>query len=92
MVVPYYTTGESINVTLSSVATEAAVREVLGSAPGLELVDDRAANEFPEPVKASPNSNINLSLTLTLAANEFLSRRAPQMLDSSIVAVSIYQI
>ncbi len=44
---------ESINVTLSRPATEAAVRAALAAAPGIRIVDDRAANRFPTPLKAS---------------------------------------
>lgn len=44
---------ESINVTLGRPATEAEVREVLRSAPGVRLVDDRERNDFPTPLKAS---------------------------------------
>jgi len=44
---------ESINVTLKTQATEAEVRDALSEAEGLTVVDDRAANQFPEPVKVS---------------------------------------
>lgn len=44
---------ESINVTLARAATEAEVREVIRSAPGLRIVDDRERNDFPTPLKAS---------------------------------------
>lgn len=44
---------ESITVTLSRPATEAQVRDVLARAPGLKVMDDRAGNRFPTPLKAS---------------------------------------
>ncbi len=44
---------ESINVTLKEPATERQVRGALTGAPGLEILDDRAANAFPTPLKAS---------------------------------------
>src|SRR5262249_24795258 len=44
---------ESINITLERPATEAQVRRVLEDAPGLRIVDDRGANDFPTPLKAS---------------------------------------
>lgn len=44
---------ESINVTLKTPATLAQVRGALGAGAGLRLVDDRAGNRFPTPLKAS---------------------------------------
>ncbi len=44
---------ESVHLTLERPATLAQVRGALGSAPGLRLVDDRASNDFPTPLKAS---------------------------------------
>jgi aspartate-semialdehyde dehydrogenase len=44
---------ESITVTLSRPATEAQVREALANAPGIAIIDDRAKNSFPTPLKAS---------------------------------------
>src|SRR5690606_27956801 len=44
---------ESVNVTLVRPATEAQVREVLAAAPGVRLIDDRKANDFPTPLKAA---------------------------------------
>jgi aspartate-semialdehyde dehydrogenase len=49
---------ESINVTLKTPATLAQVRAALESAPGLTLVDDRASNRFPTPLKASGKDNV----------------------------------
>jgi aspartate-semialdehyde dehydrogenase len=44
---------EAINITLTSPATQQQVRDVLASAPGVRLVDDRAAGDFPTPLKAT---------------------------------------
>ena len=44
---------ESINVTLQTPATEAAVREALAAGAGIEVVDERDANDFPTSLKAS---------------------------------------
>lgn len=49
---------EAINVTLESPATLADVRAVLAGAPGVRLVDDRAANLFPTPLKASGGDDV----------------------------------
>jgi aspartate-semialdehyde dehydrogenase len=44
---------ESVNVTLWRPATEDAVRAALAEFPGVRLIDDRAANDFPTPLKAA---------------------------------------
>ena len=44
---------ESINLTLSRESSEEEVRDILQNAPGVQVVDDRAANKFPEPIDAS---------------------------------------
>lgn len=44
---------ESVNLTLRKPATLRQVRETLGKAPGLTVVDDRGANSFPTPLKAT---------------------------------------
>lgn len=49
---------ESINLTLTRPATEAQVREALANAPGVTLVDDRQANDFPTPLKASGKDDV----------------------------------
>lgn len=49
---------ESVNVTLSSPATETQVREALAAAPGIALVDNRAANDFPTSLKASGRDDV----------------------------------
>ncbi len=49
---------ESINLTLKQPATEKQVRDALASAPGVTLLDDRAANAFPTPLKASGKDDV----------------------------------
>lgn len=44
---------EAINLTLRTPLSESAARALLAAAPGVEVVDDRAANRFPEPILAS---------------------------------------
>lgn len=44
---------EAINVTLASPATQQHVRDVLEAAPGVRVVDERAAGDFPTPLKAT---------------------------------------
>lgn len=49
---------ESVNLTLRRAASEAEVRELLGSAAGVLVIDDRAGNRFPTPVKASGRDEV----------------------------------
>ena len=49
---------ESVNVTLGTAAAEAQVREALEGAPGVTIVDDRAANDFPASLKASGGDDV----------------------------------
>ncbi len=49
---------ESVNVTLGTAAAEAQVREALEAAPGVTIVDDRAANDFPTSLKASGGNDV----------------------------------
>lgn len=49
---------ESVNVTLKSPATTEQVREVLAKFPGVTVVDDRAQNRFPTPLKASGKDDV----------------------------------
>lgn len=44
---------ESVHVTLGNAASEDEVRSALSEAPGVEVVDDRAANRFPTSLRAS---------------------------------------
>ena len=49
---------ESINLTFRRPLAEARAREVLAAAPGLRIVDDRAANRFPEPLEATGRDEV----------------------------------
>jgi aspartate-semialdehyde dehydrogenase len=49
---------ESLTVTLRTPATERQVRAALASGESLEIVDDRAANAFPTPLKASGGDTV----------------------------------
>lgn len=49
---------ESINVTLRTPATERQVRDALAGGSGIRLVDDRAGNRFPTPLKASGGDEV----------------------------------
>jgi aspartate-semialdehyde dehydrogenase len=50
---------ESVTVEFEGPApSEEAVREVLASAPGVRLIDDRAANRFPTPLDASGGDDV----------------------------------
>ncbi|HYE03857.1 MAG TPA: Asd/ArgC dimerization domain-containing protein, partial [Phycisphaerales bacterium] len=44
---------ESVNLTLARPATTAQVRAALAGFPGVRVLDDRAANSFPTPLKAT---------------------------------------
>lgn len=49
---------ESINVTLSKPVSVSEVRAALEGAPGVTVLDDRAGNRFPTPLKASGGDNV----------------------------------
>ena len=49
---------ESINLTFRTPMTEARAREVLAAATGICIVDDRAANRFPEPLAATGRDEV----------------------------------
>lgn len=49
---------QAVTVTLRRGATEAEVRAALGGAPGVRVVDDRAANRFPTPRNASGGDDV----------------------------------
>ena len=49
---------EAISVELSRPATEAEVRAALAAGAGLRVVDDRDANAFPTPLKASGGDDV----------------------------------
>ncbi|MBX3387633.1 MAG: aspartate-semialdehyde dehydrogenase [Phycisphaeraceae bacterium] len=49
---------ESVHVTLDRHATEAQVRDALARSPGVRVVDDRARNDFPTPLKAAGQDDV----------------------------------
>ncbi|MDX2117347.1 MAG: aspartate-semialdehyde dehydrogenase [Planctomycetota bacterium] len=49
---------ESVNVTLSRAATLGEVRAALENAAGVKVIDDRANNKFPTPLKASGGDDV----------------------------------
>ncbi len=49
---------ESINLEFTNPITEEQVREILATAPGIEIVDDREASYFPMPKDASGKDDI----------------------------------
>ena len=49
---------ESVNVEFARPVTPDEAREVLSTAPGVRLVDDRAGNHFPMPIDASDQDDV----------------------------------
>lgn len=49
---------EALTITLRAPATEAEFRAALAEAPGVRIVDDRAANRFPTPLGAAGQDDI----------------------------------
>lgn len=49
---------ESINLTFREPLVEAEARAILSRAPGVRIVDDRAANRFPEPILAAGGDDV----------------------------------
>ncbi len=49
---------EAINLTFAGDMPESRVRELLAAAPGVQVVDDRAANRFPEPIGAAGKDDV----------------------------------
>jgi aspartate-semialdehyde dehydrogenase len=49
---------ESINLEFRDPITPDQVRELLRTAPGVSILDDRAANRFPMPIDASGNDDV----------------------------------
>jgi aspartate-semialdehyde dehydrogenase len=49
---------EAINIQFSRPMSEAQVREILAKAPGVKIIDDRAANYFPMPLEASDQDDV----------------------------------
>jgi len=51
---------ESINLTLRRPLGEDGARRLLADAPGVAIVDDRDANQFPEPLHASGRDDVSV--------------------------------
>lgn len=49
---------ESVNVTLKKPATTQQIRDALAKFPGVQVIDDRARNLFPTPLKASGKDDV----------------------------------
>ncbi|GJQ30280.1 MAG: aspartate-semialdehyde dehydrogenase [Phycisphaerae bacterium] len=49
---------QAVSVTLREPASVDEIREVLRAAPGLRVIDDRAANDFPTPRKATGGDQV----------------------------------
>lgn len=49
---------ESINLELENPIDEKQVKQLLSKAPGVSIIDDRAANKFPTPLDASHKDDI----------------------------------
>ncbi|MCC7205409.1 MAG: aspartate-semialdehyde dehydrogenase, partial [Phycisphaeraceae bacterium] len=49
---------ESINLTLEKPLSAAEAKEILSKAPGVSIIDDRAANRFPTPLDASGKDDV----------------------------------
>ncbi|HMN41539.1 MAG TPA: aspartate-semialdehyde dehydrogenase [Phycisphaerales bacterium] len=49
---------ESVNVTLERPATTQQLRDALARFPGVQVLDDRASNMFPTPLKASGKDDV----------------------------------
>ena len=49
---------EAINIQFSKPITEKEVHEILRSAPGVKIVDDRAKNYFPMPLESSDQDDV----------------------------------
>ncbi|HSW44739.1 MAG TPA: aspartate-semialdehyde dehydrogenase [Phycisphaerae bacterium] len=49
---------ESINIRFSKPMTENRVREILRSAPGVKIIDDREKNYFPMPLESSDQDDV----------------------------------
>lgn len=49
---------QAITLTLEESITEEHVRDAFASAPGVRIIDDRASNHFPTPLKASGQDEV----------------------------------
>ena len=57
--VPVYRAhSESVNITLSKIATEDEIRETLNASDGIKILDDRYNNNFPEPLISSNQHDV----------------------------------
>lgn len=50
--------GESVNLQFEKTLDEDTAREILSSAPGVVVIDDRAANHFPTPLEVSNKDDV----------------------------------
>jgi aspartate-semialdehyde dehydrogenase len=49
---------EALHLELSRATTEDEIRALLAHAPGVRMIDDRAANRFPEPLDAAGGDDV----------------------------------
>jgi aspartate-semialdehyde dehydrogenase len=49
---------ESVNLQFGTPLDEDTAREILGNAPGVVVIDDRAANLFPTPLEVSNKDDV----------------------------------
>jgi aspartate-semialdehyde dehydrogenase len=49
---------ESVNLEFTNPITEQQVRDILAKAPGVKIIDDRAANRSPQPLDATGQGNV----------------------------------
>jgi aspartate-semialdehyde dehydrogenase len=49
---------ETVNITFSKPMTEQQVKEILASAAGVTIVDDRKKNYFPMPIESSDKDDV----------------------------------
>ncbi len=78
---------ESINVTLKARATTQQLRETLAAFPGLSIVDDRATNSFPTPLKASGKDDV---LVGRIRPDTSLTVNRPSEPDSTHLAFDLF--
>ena len=49
---------ESVNISFKNDVKESEIREALNNFPGIEIIDDRENNSFPEPIKSENTDKI----------------------------------
>jgi aspartate-semialdehyde dehydrogenase len=49
---------EALHLEIARATTEDEIRALLAKAPGVRVVDDRAANRFPEPLDAAGGDDV----------------------------------